>query len=204
MKFINKGYHYNVFDLGNARVRKIEKSFLNKITDAYFFEDRKIFNWVSVCYRIFKGKKYINEVYVYIKNNVRLDILGNPVFLKGVNYDQDKVEILGTSLKQAQKEKAQKIIDGYIQNIFESWTQGFSDRVYNFSVNNGVNKNGNVILLDFNEITLSKDEVSKSIKLKRWLRASSYINLNPLYKEYYRLNMETSMTEKNLNLFWKN
>lgn len=85
MTFLNKGYCYNVYDLGNGRVRKFEKGFLKKI------------------------------------------------------------------------------IDGYVENIFESWKQGFSDRVYNFTINNGIDKNRNIILLYFNEITLFKDEVLKRI-----------------------------------------
>ena len=204
MIFLNKGYYYDVYDLGNIKVRKIEKGFLKKITDAFIFEDRRILNWLGACYRIFTGKKHILEVYAYMRDNVRLDMLGNPVFLKGIDYEQDKIELLETYLNRIPDEEAKKVIDRYIENIFESWRQGFSDRVYNFTINNGIDKNGDVILLDFNEITLSKDEVLKRIESKRWLRASSYIRLNPLHKEYYHQKMESSMTKVNLELFWKN
>lgn len=202
MIFLNRGYYYNVYDLGNGRVRKVEKIFYKKIIDAFFFANGNIRNWFLACHNIFKGKKHIQEVYSYIKNNMKPDLLGSPKFLKGINYEQDKVDSVGTRLVRASTEEARKIIDRYIQSIFESWKQGFSDRVYNFSINNGINKNGDIILLDFNEVTFSKAEVLNHIESKRWLSASTYTRLDPLIKKYYRQKMEDWMTKENLELFW--
>ena len=71
-------------------------------------------------------------------------------------------------------EEAKIWIDKFIELIFECWKEGFSERVFNLTINNGVDKKGNVIFIDFGELTFKKKNVKKAIKTKRWEKSKSF------------------------------
>ena len=100
------------------------------------------------------------------------------------------------------EEGAREIIDQYIDLIVRFWEYGFADRVYNFTINNGITEKGKLILLDFNEVTFKKEDVARSIETKRWKRAWSCTSLPVPYRRYYEQRMDEVMTEENLDRHW--
>jgi hypothetical protein len=75
--------------------------------------------------------------------------------------------------------------------------------VFNFTVNNGIDKQGNVVLIDFNETSRSKVKALECIKTGRWLKSMSYLTLDPQLKEYYKKAMEQGITESQLEEYWQ-
>ena len=203
MKLIGKGYWYNVFDLGNERVLKLEKGFQQKVKDSYSIEGKKLFTWLITVFKLLTGRKKITESYSYMQKHVNPALLGQPRFLNGISYEQDKVELLDIALSQASSEEKQKLINLYIQNILNCWRNGFADRVYNFTINNGLTNNGQLILLDFNEVTFSKSKILQCIWSKRWLRAWSFRQIDQKLQEYYQMQMDNLVTQKTLEENWE-
>ncbi len=203
MKIIGKGYWYNVYDLKNSRVIKLEKGFLQKICDTYQFEGKNITSYLKTIFKLLTGKRKIMDAYAYIQNNSELGLVGFPTFLDGINYEQNKVEILGSVLLGLNLIKRKELIDLYIKNIIECWRNGFADNVYNFTINNGVDSSGKLIFLDFNEITLLKADVLKSIETKRWLRAWSLNQIDIELQQYYREQMNMEVTTESLEQNWQ-
>ena len=202
MKLIGNGYWYNVYDLGNERVLKLEKGLLQKIINTYQLEGKKISPWLRALFGLLTGQKKIIAYYNYIRSDVDPTLVGSPKFLDGINYEQDKVEMLGTVIMRSNFIEQKRLIDLYILNIIKCWQNGFSDRVYNFTINNGVDDDGGLILLDFNEVTLKKNEVSKRIRSKRWLRSWSFGQIDIKLQQYYQQQMDLLITTESLEQNW--
>jgi hypothetical protein len=130
-----------------------------------------------------------------------LSILANPVFKNG-GYIQDKVITIRDYFAMHDLGGNKKIIDKYVESIYQCWKYHIHEEVFNFTVNNGVDSNGNVVLIDFNETSRDKNAVKKCIENKRWLKSMSYLTLNPELKEYYAQAMEQGITEKRLKEYW--
>ena len=195
---IGVGYHYNVYDLGNGRVRKIEKGFFTK---AFYALPREKFD-LFVLYRFLVHRKHITETYRRIRT-IDQSLIGHPIFLSGLNYEQDKAVILGDMLSSATTPQQYAIIDTYIQHIITCWRHDFADTVFNFLINNGIDRNGTLTLLDFNEVTFNKEKVRHDVQTKRWLRAYSFTHHLPEHlKHYYAEQMEKSLTVEKIEEVW--
>ena len=95
-------------------------------------------------------------------------MLGNPTFLDDGSYLQDKAVVLKDKLKGfgGDINENHKIIGKYIHFIVDSWRNGFSERTYNFTMNNAYNHK-EVILIDLGEITFSKKSIENNIEEER-------------------------------------
>ena len=200
MKRIGKGLQFIVYDKENGKVLKIPTSKLQiKL---------RLIKWHPLyLIKFFELEKYasrvVNERTLTIEKmkTERLDssLFANLKIEKG-HIEQDKVIPLGKIINK----NPRKLIDRYIDFILNSWKSGFSDRTYNFTINNGINKEGRIVLIDFGEITFNKDEVKKAILSKRWRRSWSFNkDLQPDIKEYYDKQMEKRITLANINKKWK-
>lgn len=207
MKKIGEGYFYNVYDLGNGRVLKKQKNkigLLRYIVITNCFLPRAINE-----YR--KAIKNIPTIkYIYqgvIERFPSLSIFGNPVFLEGINYEQDKVLTIRQILHTQNKDEIQELLEKYITCIKELWRHGCHEKVFNFTINNGVKKDGGVILIDFNEISFDKNDVIQDIKKKTWDHRWSYTHLYLGYKkdlrEFYSRRMSEELTLENLEALWE-
>lgn len=201
MKKIAQGLQFNVYSNGN----KVIKKPTSKIQMAL-----KLIKWTPILLlKPIKLKLETNNLILIRKNSIiniqkssiDFKLLGNPIF-KGNYIEQDKVVVLGICLRE-DFEKAKIWIDKFIDLIFESWKNGFSETVFNFTINNGVDREGKVILIDFGELTFEKKDVEKAIKIKRWEKSWSFnMDLNKQFQEYYKKQMQEKLTLDNLNKYW--
>lgn len=189
-----KGFIYDVYDMGDGRVLKKEKP-------------RLVQYWKHLWHH--HSPMHVERNNALSKKLTGalpdLSILGNPEWRSGYSYTQEKVTVLEDYFASHSVEESTRAIDAYIECVFETWRQGFSDVIFNFTHNNGIRDDGSVILLDFNEVTLDKKEVALRIDIKRWLRADSYkrkLHEGPV-KVYYAEAMEKAMTKENLDKYWK-
>ena len=163
---IGRGWQYTIYDKG-PRVIKIPNSIQTV---------RKIMLRGASPKTISNKKKFESALENLIKDRQKslrwlqksgqdLEILGNPLIKKN-KIEQDNVVTLGQILKKS--ENGERYIRGFIELIFECWKNGFSEKVYNLTINNGVTKDGKVILIDFGEITFEKKKVIK--RMQRFLK----------------------------------
>lgn len=192
-----KGFYYNVYDVGNGRVLKVEKPRIIQYLKHFFLAGRlpsKVKNSAEISYRI-------------IESSIDQKLIANPKKETSNSYSQDKVETLGVYISTHSFEENKEIIDLYIEHILETWQNGFSDKIFNFTRNCGIDKNGRIVLLDFNEVVFNKESVRKLINKKRWLHSWSYTYwlyfTNRNLWLYYRSVMDKKITFENLEIFWK-
>lgn len=201
LEFLGKGYMYNVFDLDNGRVIKIEKTLRQKLVDTYAYEGGDIPNYLRAVRHLMNKKRAV-RINEFVRSRVDPAVVGHPIFLEGINYEQDKVGLLGDVLAGTDMASKRRTIDQYIESILECWENGFSDTVFNFTINSGLGKCGKIVLLDFNEIVTSRQETERRILSKRWRLAWTYHQLEPQLQAYYRTKMDEIVTIDALDKHW--
>ncbi len=199
MNKIGEGYYYHVYDLGNGRVLKKIKSKLRIFLFILFanrFRAHFIFEYKNVLASI----KILKPLYVKILSRIKdASLLGNPMALEELSYEQDRVTPISQVIDE---QNFRNIIDKYVNFIKLFWSFGLHENIYNFTINNGVDKNGNVVLLDFNEITFDIDRIEEQIKNKIWLQSYSYLHLPRNWQKYFSEKMDEEITKENLNNIW--
>jgi hypothetical protein len=116
---------------------------------------------------------------------------------------QDKVQIWhkifdGLDL-ETQKNYLLQVVNFYI----ELWICGLHEYVHNFSINCGIDNYGNVILIDFGEITDDKNRVLKDIELGKILKSWSARSLPADLQQFYAKHINNTLTNENLDLYWR-
>lgn len=113
---------------------------------------------------------------------------------------QDRVTPMWQAIEGANRETVERIIDGCIDCIFESWRQGFVEESYNFTLNYGVDDA--VVIIDFGELRFSKSAVREHIDQQRWLDSYSYQIMPTEYADYLHSEMERRVTVDRLERLW--
>jgi hypothetical protein len=214
MKLIGKGWQYRVYDIGNGRVRKIKRSLLDSFCRIFFMpkpakEHRKFrFNVVLSLEEMWRISRGSDKDVSQLKKILPLIpgyLLGNPVFLDGINYEQDYAIPFFQYFQENNAEKNKEMITKYSELIVELWKYGCSDDIFNFRMNSGIDKNGRVIMIDLGELVCSKEKVGLSIKSKKWLHKPCYtLFLQDLeLKNHFRQEMDRLVTFENLNQYWR-
>jgi len=208
MKKIGEGVQFNVYNIGNGRVKKIHTSFFQKIYRLHKIAPKyKIYSHLVNNSKIAIGaskttKLSINTLKKQLAN-IDLSLLGNPAIHDNGDYEQDKVSSFGDALRSSEFNKQKELVNGYIDNVLSCWDYGFSDTVFNFTINCGVTPEDKVVLVDLGELTWDKDEVTRLVQSKHWEKRSSFNRLeNTQLKDYIRGQFNEKITISSLNRRW--
>lgn len=151
---------------------------------------------------MFTEQQNITVIYKRLKDKVDLDLLGEPVFLDGIDYVQNKLLMFGDAINSASVDEKYQLIEKYIDCIIRSWQNGFADSVFNFTINNGIDSNNFCIILDFNEVTFEKKDVYEHINNKKWLESWSFTELDDDLQQYLKREAERRLTHETLEANW--
>jgi hypothetical protein len=178
MKRIGQGYYYNVYDLGNGRVRKIPRSQIAQIWQLfvwYFLSPKTLFQELMRAPFSYSKRKEEFSISKEIISHAP-SFFGNPK-IEGDIYEQDKVTILGDVMQTSSPSEFLARCKEYTTVIHSLWKQGIGETVFNFTINAGIDDAGKLILLDTNEFTFDKERMKSEVVSKRFLRASSFKRL---------------------------
>ena len=209
MKKIGRGWQYVVYDLGNGRVRK--QKYLKIAQYALIYLDTcssknhfPVIEAYKEMQRVNSDERASVEYVKKIDTILDKNILGNPVFVSSKVYEQDKVVPLRDALREVSFARGKEILDKYRELIYRTWEYGFSDRIFNFTINNGLTSTGEIIQLDFGELAFDKDEVRKRIFERRWLKSWSYLTFpEGELKRYYEILMDAEKMSQELDKRWE-
>lgn len=202
---LGSGEEVNVFRLNDYRVLKspltreqkrclLKHRYPNKTASA--IEKRILHGEKQLLYSQRNLKKYVLKT--------APELIGNPVFLGGGAYTQDLAVVMEDYIRSHTYEEDKSILRQYLRCVLKQWRFGFYRVVANFTIDYGVDKKGNVLILDLGELTFSKAKVANWIKKRTWLLNWSYINLkDERLKKYYAAMMNSKLTLKVLNRLWK-
>src|SRR3989344_6597711 len=136
MKKIGQGLQFNVYENGVKVIKTPTSKFQIRIklllwTPSYLLKPYELEK---------EAKRTINEREEVLqeiqKRKLKPSLLANLVIREN-EIVQDRVTPLGEYFENYERAKAR--IDEYIDFIFDCWRNGFSERTYNLTINNGVN-----------------------------------------------------------------
>lgn len=154
-----------------------------------------------------------DRVYADIKNSLRIlensniprNLLANAKISKDT-IKQDKVFLLGDKINELldknKLDEAKKLIRSLIDFILELWKYKIHEKTYKFNLNYGVDNGGNIVLIDFLEITDDKEKVKKQIVNKKWDKPERY--LDKIDMKIARFLLDLANKELNLDNLEKN
>ncbi|RLF62434.1 MAG: hypothetical protein DRN16_01525 [Thermoplasmata archaeon] len=201
MRKIGQGLQFNVYEKGDKVVKTPTSKFQIKLklflwTPSYLLKPSMLEKETE---RIIKEREEVLQEIQ--KRKIEPSLMANLIFREN-EIEQDKLIPLGQYLKDY--ETAKEKIDEYISFIFNCWKNGFSERTYNLTINNGINSDGEIVLMDFGEITFRKSDVERAIKIKRWRKSWSFKrDMKKEIRDYYDKQMLERLTFSNLNKYWK-
>lgn len=212
MKLIGKGWQYRVYDIGNERVRKIKRTPIDSFCRIFFMpkiimENRKFRFNPGLSYREMRRISHESEENIMklkeILPSMPMYLTGNPVFLSGVNYEQDYATPLLRYFQEHEDTENKKAITLYARLILELWQYGCSDSVFNFATNSGVDSQNRVIQIDIGELDFEKNIVAEKVRNKKWLSQPSYVfHLSDYMKRFFMDDMDNYVTIENLEKYW--
>jgi hypothetical protein len=170
MKKIGEGWQYSVYNMDNGRVLKKFhspiKSYWVILKTIFPFKDDSL---ITVPRFSKSAKKKALASFEIIKNKkVPAWWLGNPKFLNGLDYEQDKARPLHDVFENCGTAAIKSIIDEFIifnKCLLES---GMIDKSFNITKNYGLNKEGKIILIDIGELFDDPERIKKQIMDRAW------------------------------------
>lgn len=170
MKKIGEGWQYSVYDLGNGHVfKKFHspiKSYWVILKTIFPFRDDSLAMVPSFSR---SAKKKALASFEIIKNNkIPASWLGNPKFLGNFDYEQDKARPLHDVFENSDTTAIKSIIDEFIIFNKRLLENGIIDKSFNITKNYGINKEGNIILIDIGELFDDQAKIKKQILDRAW------------------------------------
>ncbi len=208
MRKIGEGYYYSVYELSQTRVVKKQTGSKSKLIKLILWYAH---NPVLLLKKISTLKQSATESILLSKKLAEIadlkEILGNPVFINDFEYQQDKAVPL-ESLSHSKDEKEFLLrVQEYIDANILLWRFGYGEIVYNFTLNAGISAvTDRVILLDFNELTRSKERLIEDIQTKKWSTQASMRGLkkwHPALQHKVQALLESAFTLETVEKTWK-
>jgi hypothetical protein len=205
VKKIGEGWQCEVYDLGNGRVLKKRKSFFKQFMTVLI---------QGGPLKILRGDmRKLNEDWEYslknlsaILNEGKVDksIFGNPeIDLSSMSYTQDKILPAKYALNRFSEEEIRNYFQAYIGLYKYMWGFGIHEKIFNFELNTGLDKNGKLILTDLGELSFKEKKAHKDVASKRWLKSFSYKRIKEKSaRKFYEDTMASELTLEYLNQTW--
>jgi hypothetical protein len=205
LKEIGRGQQYRVIDLGNGRVRKLELRPLLRYQRIMLHSATYRFRPLAAFQEMHRGIRHARDSVAQLKRRLPLlprELLGNPLFLNGTDYEQDAVLVLGSYLASHREDENRLMLTRYAELIQRLWEFGIADAVFNFTINAGVSRD-QVIQIDLGEFIFDKEEVKKQIRERKWERQWSFASFpEGELKNHYRAVMARMVTPDALEERW--
>lgn len=167
---VGKAWQYTVYDLRNGRVYKkfnsYDESFKIILRDWWF-----VFWKTPSLVKEMKDSaiKSLDFLENFLGQHPEYKALfGNFERIGELDIEQDKVVPLKIYFKNHLTEENKIFIDKFVELCRIFFKFGFMDKALKVGENFGINKDGQVILMDIGEIWFDKDSVKKQIKNRVW------------------------------------
>ncbi|MFT4605625.1 MAG: hypothetical protein ACI9W4_002369 [Rhodothermales bacterium] len=200
MEHIGSGWQFDAYASGN-RVWKIPVSRFRMAT-------RVLRSYPTLVAKPFSLMVKIQELTedrdLVLQEINRLEIDGRLLAnfrREGGRYIQDLVKPLGDVLEEGRLDPYW-LMDRYVDSVRRSWNSGFAETSFNFTVNHGLDRRGQVVIVDVGELTFDKRDVARLIEKKFWEKAFSARTLPKRVRAYLYRAMERTINLGQLEREW--
>lgn len=188
MNKVGEGWQYSVYDTGNGRVLKRFHSWPKAFWVIFknIFPFRKDSPWEIPKFINRMREKALESFRVLERRNIPREWVGNPKFLSGVDFEQDKVRPLHEVLKNVDVKEGRVIVDKFIEFNKKLIDLGVIDKSFNITKNYGLSRGDRVVLTDLGELFDDLVLIERKRKEKIWLRYYVIENIkNKEVREYF-------------------
>ena len=148
--------------------------------------------------------KHIKSIKLIKKTKIPLNILANPIILDSWTIYQDKVEIISWKLQSSNIKEWKVIIDKYFEALIKMWNYWLYDTSFNFTINNWIDKNWDIVFIDLWEFSENLNNLKKYIQDKWWQYCWSVNkDLNPELKDYFSCKANEHLNLSGVEKSWK-
>lgn len=201
---ISEGYFYEVYDLGNKRVLKKQRSFLKILSDVRREYKSNLFIGIMKTFQHIKKCKEATMTMRKKMEKIPQDLLGHPRFINNVDYEQDQVVLLMDYFATHTMDENKIVIEKYTELMKEFLKYGIHDYVYKFKNSYGIGSSEEVVFIDFNEVTFSKEKTLEYATTKEWRNEMQFKKLpEGELKEYLDLKFSDTLTPENVSMLWE-
>jgi len=187
-KILGQGWQYTVYDLGNGRVYKR----FNSVWQMFpvIWKERKQVFW-RIPWYVKEMKNNAIKSFDYLDNiNIDKKLLGDFERRQGLDYEQDKALSIKEYLKDVSEDETRRVVDKFIGLVKIFWEIGFIDKAMKVGKNFGVNKNGEVVLIDLGEIWYKDESIKQRLKKRIWAGRDNMDGLPEKVRPYYIKKMD--------------
>ncbi len=189
---LGRGWQYTVYDMGNGRVLKRA----NTRSVAYMRMVRD-FLWTAP-WRICSMSHYFNKareeamtsMSVLDAHAISRAWLAFPVREGEMDYTQDKVSPLRTIFPRLSQQEGEGLIDRFVQFNRALIQFSYVDRTFQITENYGLDKDGNIVLMDLGEIAATPEAIARAIADRPWALVSTAHLLPPAFRAYFIRQMD--------------
>jgi hypothetical protein len=209
VEFINAGAQYKVYRASPERVRKIPNTAAEAlgVMAAWYAADDPVHAELPAiaAHSVETTQASSSRMRQLLSEFPELtSYVANPTFAPDGSYDQDASLLLSDALATCTPADAEAIFYKFAHAKLYEWQFGFSDRVFNLTVNNGLDAQGKMLLLDFGEVATEQAHIERHIAEKVWLNRFSYkLGMPADHKPLFARIMDEVVTEENLHLHWR-
>ncbi len=170
MKKIGEGWQYAIYDKGNGRVLKKFHSWARLywviLKTIFPFRDGPF--WIIP--RFAKGMKSTAKASFEIlkKKQIPSQWVGNPMFLEGLDFEQDKIKPLHEVFEAATIDEAKRVVDLFIVFNKELLSKGVIDKSFNITKNYGINDREEIVLIDIGELFDDPELIERQRRDRAW------------------------------------
>ena len=113
-------------------------------------------------------RKADESIEVLKRTSVPQEWIANPIFKNKYDFEQDKVIPLHDLFENLDTDEIKKVIDQFVELNKRLMGIGMIEKSFNITKNYGLNKNGQVVLIDIGELFDKEELISKQIKNRVW------------------------------------
>lgn len=173
MKKIGEGWQYSAYDLDNGRVLKKYHSWLRNywiiLKTIFPFKNESFF--IIPTYIKDMKRKAVKSFGIIRERKIPYELIANPKFREGLDFEQDKVKPLHEALENISANEGKKVIDDFIifnKNLLNNF--GTIDKSFNITKNYGLNNSNEIVLTDIGELTDNPAKIKRQIDNKIWTK----------------------------------
>ncbi len=170
MKQIGQGWQYTVYDLGNGRVLKKFHSWLRSylviLKDIFPFKNDSLSD-IPGFIRDMKSK-LDNSLRILRRTDIPQQWFANPHFISPYDFEQDKVVPLHEAFRTADSTRQKAIIDQFMHFNVRLLEHGIIDKSFNITKNYGLDKKGEIALIDIGELYDDPVKIAEQIRNRIW------------------------------------
>jgi hypothetical protein len=172
MKKLGEGWQYTAYDLGNGRVLKK----FHPLWWRYWIIFRGIYPFTYDkpwdVPRFVKNSKQKAQASLEVlkRRNIPSEWIGNPKFIHKLDYEQDKAQPLHDLFENSDTDRMKLLIDQFITFNKQLWKAGIKDKSFNITKNYGLNKEGEMMLIDLGELFDEPVEMQRQLVLREYER----------------------------------